>query len=309
MFEDVMGANQAAIVDDPLTKKGFELWYERVLRSCGSAGGVDVEVIANELTLNDRTAEYIYSDFTIDDIRYVPGSRPMLESVVAETTADGMSDREKALALMRRCRDNRDHGLARPGLFSGGTEEELLKRGAIVCHEISRLFACLCQIAGLPCRLFCAQITGHMTNEVKVEGKWWWMDVENGFAPVDDTDGPVSAWELSRDTSLFDRQPRSVIEDCRAMMTPFSRDDRHARNVAYCLCWVRCCFHPREAMAIGNYYVWEHERYTYPWSVHREQSEAQREATREEHLNRKAAGWPDYYFDASLFDQELKTRD
>ena len=112
MFEHALGANQAALIDDPLTRKGFELWYRRVLRFCGATGGVDVEVIANELILNDKTAEYIYSGFTTDEIRYVPGSRPMLEAVVAGTVTQGMRNREKAVALMRRCRDNRDQGLA-----------------------------------------------------------------------------------------------------------------------------------------------------------------------------------------------------
>ena len=183
-----------------------------------------------------------------------------------------------------------------------------MKRGAIDCGEISRLFACLCQIAGLPCRLLSAPITGHMTNEVKVDGQWWWMDVENGLAPVDGQDAPVSAWRLAQDSSLFDRQPKSVIADCRPTSRLFGKDERHPRNVAYCIYWVRCCFHPREARAVGNYYVWEHGKYTYPWYIHQEEQGSYAEATREEHLNRKAAGWPDYYFDSYLLSQDLKTR-
>jgi hypothetical protein len=56
----------------------------------------------------------------------------MLEAIVREHVRETMSGREKALALMRRCRDNQDKGLAKPNLFYGGSEEDLLRRGAII---------------------------------------------------------------------------------------------------------------------------------------------------------------------------------
>ena len=134
--------------------------------------------------------EYLYAEHTPLEIRYVGGARPMLEAIVSEHVRESMSGREKALALMRRVRDNRDAGLASPGLFNGGTEEELLKRGAIMCNEVSRLYACLCQIAGLPARLYCAHISGHMMNEVYVDGQWAWVDAMKGIFPVSDDDRP-----------------------------------------------------------------------------------------------------------------------
>ena len=170
MFESQRGRNQMALIDDPLTRRGCELWLERVLGFYGESGGVDVEVIDDQIILNAKTVDYLYSEYTPLEIRYQVGSRPVLEAVVAEHVRESMSDREKALALMRRVRDNQDMGLASPGLFSGGTEEELMKRGAIMCNEVSRLYACLCQIAGLPARLHGSHISGHMMTEVYTDG-------------------------------------------------------------------------------------------------------------------------------------------
>ncbi len=69
-----------------------------------------------------------------------------------------------------------------------------------------------------------------------------------------------------------------------------------------------CYFHPREALAIGNYFVWDHGRYTYPWRTEADDSDRLREARVKEALNRKAAGWPDHYFNPLLLNEPLKMR-
>ena len=309
MFEQERGRNQAALIDDPLTRKGVELWLGRVLGFYGAAGGVDVEVIDDQIILNEKTADYLYSEYTPLEMKYVGGSRPMLEAVVAEHVRDGMTEREKAVALMRRVRDNQDMGLARAGLFNGGDEEDLLKRGAIMCNEVSRLYVCLCQIAGLPARLHCSHISGHMMTEVYTGGKWGWIDPMKGIAPVTDDDEPASAWELVQDPRLFERQPKQVWADCRPPHVRFGTEQRDPRNVAAEMARNRdCYFHAREAVALGNYFVWEHHRYTYPWRIEPADPERLQRARIGEMRNRKAAGWPDYYFNEYLFDEELKTR-
>lgn len=309
MFENERGRNQMALIDDPLTRRGCEMWLERVLGFYGEAGGVDVEVIDDQIALNERTAEYLYSDYTPLEIGYVCGSRPMLEALADEHAREAMSQRDKALALMRRVRDNQDHGLAAPGLFCGGTEEELLKRGAVMCNEVSRLYVCLCQIAGLPARLHCSHISGHMMTEVCAAGKWGWIDPMKGIAPVTDRDEPASAWELLCDPGLFERQPAEVWADCRPPAITFGTEQRDPRNVAREMARNRdCYFHPREAMAIGNYFVWEHQRYSYPWRISPADAERLARARHAEAMNRRAAGWPDHYFNDQLFDEPLKTR-
>ena len=311
MFEDKMGFKQAALMPDPLTRKGVEFWLERVLGFYGEDGGVDVQIIAGQLALTPETREYIYEgDFTPREIPYVPGSRPLLEEALNEVVKPGMSDQEKALAIMRRCRDNRDRGL-KGGNWSGGSEEELLKRGAIMCNEISRVFACLCQIAGLRARCMCSHISGHMMSEVEVDGRWWWVDSMQGVYCFTDAGEPASAWELWQDPTLFERQSKAQMADMRPT-GPFSGDFLEAReaNVAFRMTKLRdCYFHPKEAVAIGNYFVWEKDKYTFPWFRQAVDPVRLFRARRAEALNRKALGWPDYYFNPYLLDEQLKTRD
>ena len=69
-----------------------------------------------------------------------------------------------------------------------------------------------------------------------------------------------------------------------------------------------CVFNPREATSLGNYFVWEHAHYTYPWSIDSAQPVRQKRTVHREYLNRKAMGWPDYYFNPLLFNEALKAR-
>lgn len=304
MFEDRMGFKQAALIDDPLTKRGVELWLERVLGFYGEMGGVDIEIIAGQLILNDKTREYIYEgDFTPKALDYVPGSRPLLEATLAEIVAPDMSAREKALAILRRCRDNRDRGL-KGGAFSGGSEEELLKRGAIMCNEISRVFVCLCQVAGLRARCMCSHISGHMMAEVEAEGRWWWMDPMQGCYCFKDDATPASTWDLRRDPALFDRQSAEVTADIRPT-GPFCEGGpaAAAANLAHTIAKHRdCYFHPREAIAIGNYFSWERDRYSFPWFTRPADPDRLFRARVGEMHNRKALGWPEYYVNPYLFE-------
>lgn len=309
MFENERGRNQTALCEDPLTRKGVDFWLERVLGFYGEDGGVDVEVIEDMLLLNGKTEAYIYSDFTPLELKYVSGTRPMLEQIIEKHVRAGMSEREKARSLMLRVRDNQDHGLARADLFYGGDEEDLMKRGAIMCNEVSRLYACLCQIAGLPARLYCAHISGHMMNEIFIDGRWAWVDSMCGLMPVRDDGELASGWELHLEPKLWERQPKSVWDDCRPPHCHFGTNQRDPRNLARTMANNRDNYcHPREALAIGNYFVWDHGRYTYPWIIEPADPDRLGEAKVNETHNRKAAGWPDHYFNPLLVTEELKMR-
>lgn len=302
MFEDQMGFKQHLLLDDPLVRKGCELWMQRVLGYYGRHGGVDVEIVEGQLALTPQTAEYIYSDrFTPLQTFCTPGTRPMLERIVAELTADLSEPSAKALAICRWVRDNRDRG-ARPRLrFDGGSEEDLIKRGAFMCNEVSRLFCVLAQIAGLPARVFAAHISGHMMVEVHVEGGWWWMDPMKGMYCYKDDGSVASAWDLKNDPELFLRQDPRIWRDCRPV-GPFVTDEFEELNKAYAQAKaVHCYFHPKEANAIGNYFAWEHHRYTYPWITEPADPAGLEAARRAEYLNRVDLGWPEYYFNHYLF--------
>jgi hypothetical protein len=303
------GRRQMEAIADPLTRRGVEQWLERVLGFYGEPGGVDVEVIEDQVILNAASREHLYGDFTPRELRYVRGSRPMLEAIVDGCVRPGMSDRDKALALMRRVRDNQDHGLAAPTLFYGGDEEDLLKRGAIMCNEVSRLYVCLCQIAGLPARLHGTHISGHMMTEVLIDGRWGWIDPMKGMAAVTDRDLPASVWDLMQDPRLFERQPASFWDEVRPPNILFGDRQRDPRNLALAMAMFRdAYFHPREAQALGNYFVWEHARYTYPWIREPKDPARLKEARHQEALNRARLGWPAAFHHHYLFDEPLKQR-
>lgn len=306
MFEAYLGRRHGEMASHPLTRRGVELWLERVLGWYGEEGGVDVEIIDGHLLLTAETADYLYTDFTEMTSRYVSGSRPFLEAHLAARVGADLDERETALAILRLVRDNRDFGLRGAADFDGGTEEELVKRGATMCNELSRLFCCLCQIAGLPARYVGHHLSGHATQEVCVAGRWWWMDAQKGLYAVDEHDRPLSAWDILQDPTVFERQPLTMWAQCRPM-GPFSTDPHDEVQLAFLMAKCRDCYFRREeAVSIGNYYVWEHERYTYPWRRTAADPERLARARRAEALNRKALGWPDYYHHHLLFDEPLK---
>ena len=309
MFEDKMGLNQHLIIDDPLIRKGCELWMQRVLGYYGPEGGVDVEVINSQLILNEKTADYIYSEkFTPLQVEYQQGDRPMLEKIAKDLTTILSDPKQKALAIMRWVRDNRDRGLQDKYPFDGGTEEELIKRGALMCNEVSRLFCALAQIAGLPARVFCSHISGHMMCEALVGQSWWWIDPMKGTYCYKDDGSVASAWDLKNDPQLIERQAKGVWDDCRPV-GPFAGEDRSALNLAVTQARIRACyFHPKEANAIGNYFVADHAKYTYPWTVEAADPAGLERARHDEYLNRKQLGWPDWYFNHYLFTGSLKYR-
>ncbi|MBN1809608.1 MAG: hypothetical protein JW909_11120 [Planctomycetes bacterium] len=307
MFEKYLGRNQSEIYADDVTKTGCRLWLERVLAFYGEDGGVDVEIIDGQLPLTEKTADYIYSAFTPIEPAYRPGSRPMLEKIVAGAVSAGMSEREKALALMRVVRDSRTHGLASPNLFTGGSEEELLKRGAVMGNEVSRVLVVLCQIAGLPARTHSSHISGHMMAEIFTGGKWGWMDPMKGVAPVLPDGSPASAWDLFRSPILFERQPSAVWDDIRPTRIQFSDDGLGPDAKSLVMARNRdCYFHPREAASIGNYFAGDFLNYTYPWRMDAADPVRLEEIRHEEHVNRRKMGLPDYYFNQYLFDEVLQ---
>jgi len=314
MFADRMGFQQYLQCRDEGTRKGVELWLERVLGYYGENGGVDVAIIGGQLILDEETRAYCYEgDFTPRELSYLEGSRPELEAVLAELIEPDMDDMRRALAIMRRCRDNRDHGLR------GGSEEELLKRGAIMCNEISRVFVCLCQIAGLRARVMCSHISGHMMAEVAVDGRWMWVDPMKGVYCLRADGEPASTWDLMQDPTLFERQGEDVLADIRPIggfQVPGPAINHVARelndpevqraNLLFTIGKNRACyFHPREAIALGNYFVWEHHRYSYPWRTQPADPLRLLRARRAEQRHRRELGWPDFYFDLMLFDEDL----
>lgn len=257
---------------DPDQRAALEAW-EMMLR-LGEAGTVDCEhFIDTQLYLTPETAKYIYSDYTPTEVRYERGSRPGLEAVFKGLgLAPEMPDYDKFLWIARFVRDlparhNWTNGLP----FTGGTEEELIAKGASMCNEKSRVMIALCQAAGLPARYIGHHIGGHGVSEAYVDGRWAYFDNRGVFFLLDPESraaergapSPLAGtWEVWQDRGLIRRQPpwvtREVLPRARRVAL---RDDLVIDDP--CLASERTYFHPKEGTSVTNYFIWEAERFNY----------------------------------------------
>lgn len=134
-----------------------------------------------------------------------------------------------------------------------------------------------------------------------------------GFHYFRDDGSPASAWDLFSDRKLFDRQRRSAFESWEHYcVTPFPAAHPRSRelNLAYRHARYRdCYFNPREAVAIGNHFVGDYEKFLYPWRC--QGADPAREAVARQRLAQltRELGWPDWVWDFKLFDEALPTRD
>lgn len=307
MFEDKIGLNQHLLCESEDVRQGVKNWLSRVIGYYGDKfDRVDMQVIKDQIILNKTTAKYIYNDLTSLEIKYQKGSRPFLEKVLSQVITDKMSDTEKVFAIMRRCRDNRD--AKQVGIeFNGGTEEDLIKGGNIMCNEISRVFAVLCQIAGLPARLIGSHISGHMMNEVYLNGKWTWFDCMMGNYFYNDDGSMASWWDLVQDPKLINRQKKSTWAETR-MFHEFPELEPYA--LAFRQIKLRDCYlHPKEAQCVGNYYAWDHHKYDYPWQTKTVNPAALELARYAEAELRRKLNWPMEYFNPYTTKPVLLTAD
>jgi hypothetical protein len=151
----------------------------------GCTAGIDMWQANHFVGYCPQTAKYLYEDYTPLKVDYVKGALPYCEQIVAKYTAGLKTDREKALALLKRAiPENMGHPCILP--YSKDvrpdramTEDELLKSGLGWCNEQARVFTRLCQIAGIPSRvifLFYSDMDGHVISEFYADGRWCMAD-------------------------------------------------------------------------------------------------------------------------------------
>ena len=235
-----------------VVRRAYAASFHRTVTFYGDT--VDSQMTAGRVRLCGATAEYLYAKHTPLRLRYKRGSRPELEKVVARATTGKRSERARVLAILRFVRDlytlrpgAGDKGAMDP--FHGGAEEEVIKKGSNMCNEQSRVFCCLCQIAGIPARYVGHHIGGHGVSEAFVEGAWAYFD-NRGKYFVKRDGSLASTWEIWNDLSLIDAQPASVRAEIRPGVTYDT---------------TRVYFSRVEVTSIMNYCVWENARYDYSW--------------------------------------------
>ncbi len=216
---------------------------------------VEFQLRKELVLLCPQTIDVLYGPFTPKRVRYVKGTRPELERVVAEVTVGCGSDREKALALMRFCRDLRER---RPGLdFSeyvyGGSEEQMIAKPEILCETLSRLMVALSEVAGMPGRLVMHVLGGHICTEILVDGQWAYIDPRCGIYFLKDDGGFTSVRELWQDPTIVWRQTESVKADASDQW-PWSWRAWKCANMY---------FNPYEVNGFQNYSLADADRYEY----------------------------------------------
>ncbi|MCY3784079.1 MAG: hypothetical protein OXG79_09870 [Chloroflexi bacterium] len=229
-------------------------------------GTVDFQLRRELVLLCPQTADFLYRTYTPERTAYVAGSRPELEDVVRRATRGAETPADKALALMRFCRDAHLEAGREPShddYVYGGTEEELIAKGEWLCEGLSRLYVPLCEVAGIPGRILYHVIGGHVTAEVFV-GTWAYVDPRMGVY-FRKADGDLaSAWDLMNDPSIMANQPDDVKRDVSYQST-------WPERVARCR---DLFFHPHEVNGFINYRLADAPRYDYAQTTSEQASEA-----------------------------------
>lgn len=135
---------------------------------------------------SDRTAEYLYGDYTPRKIDYRPGTLRTYEKIAAQYTAGCKTDTEKAAAMLRAMPAFFRHPVMPPCGPSVGPQrnlddEALLTSGCGWCNEQARVFIRLCQVSGIPARMVHLFNQGHTVAEFYADGRWALADASNFF--------------------------------------------------------------------------------------------------------------------------------
>ena len=187
-------------------QKAFVFNYEQLAVNYGE--NVDFQLRKEQIILCPQTVDFLYSQTMLPVLRYKKGTRPALEKVVEKITANCRNEQEKALQIMRFCRDLKfkaQYPNSDPRFQFGGTEEELIAKGEDLCETLGRLFVALCEIADMPARIIMHNIGGHITAEVYADGKWGYIDPRFGVYFLNKSGKLASLHELMQDYSLLDQ--------------------------------------------------------------------------------------------------------
>lgn len=173
-----------------LGKYGLPPPYPHQKAALGNCtAGIDMWQANHFVSYRAETASFLYGSYTPLKVNYRKGTFPMLEQIVERYTAGLTNDQQRALALLKRAVPEL---MAHPCIppYSADcppdralSEEDLLRSGLGWCNEQARVFARLCQVAGIPARLiflFYSDNDGHVITEFYTDGKWHMADASWG---------------------------------------------------------------------------------------------------------------------------------
>jgi len=236
-------------------RKVFEVNHAQMKANYDS--GVDFQLRNNCSLLCPQTADFLYSQFTPETACYKRGSRPVLEKIVKRLIRNLKTERERALILMRFCRDlykkYPDRNNHDADYIFGGTEEQLIEKGEELCECLGRLFVALCEIAGIPARYVIHISGGHIVAEAYVESKWAYIDPRCGVYFLKPDGQFASTWDIWNDPNIIYQQSATVKADISERWTWEERAWK-CKNIF---------FAPQEITGLANYSLNDSSRYKY----------------------------------------------
>jgi transglutaminase-like putative cysteine protease len=158
----------------PFTAKGFPFDWDQLLAAT-PVRGIDRHQAQSVVRVCAQTEDFVYGpDFSPRKIRYLRGSRPVLEEI-----AGSLHTATDVLQWVH------DH-LAHPHIAGGVpadralTEEAIIESGRGWCNEQARVFVALCEVREIParlCFLFHAyKQCGHVAAEAWDGAQWVFYD-------------------------------------------------------------------------------------------------------------------------------------
>ncbi len=217
---------------------------------------VEFQLRREQIILTPQTAGFLYGPEGVPKPRYVHGTRPVLEAVVAKATAGLKTQQERALALMRFCRDLKkrpDRLQGRDKWYFGGTEEALIEKGEDLCETLGRLFTALCEVDGIPARIIMHDIGGHITAEAYMDGHWGYVDPRFGIYFLRPDGRVASLLELMQSPELTLGQSDAVKAEAAGAYTWEQRAESCRRTF----------FTPAEINGFQYYSLADAHRYNY----------------------------------------------
>ncbi len=213
----------------PYVAKGFPGRIDEFLPNV-AVGGVDKTQTLSQVRLCAETAPVLYGpDFSPTRIRYIRGSRPLLQKITE--TLSGTTNRERAEDAARWVMKNVDHPylVGKTQTDRGFIEEQLIESGIGWCNEQARVFIALCQVMEMPARVVFVYhtntICGHTTAEVYLDGKWSFFDPTFAVdVPLPDGSLASAAEASGLYRELAHKAYREPLEDAFSRYVPFAEE-------------------------------------------------------------------------------------
>jgi len=212
---------------------------------------VEWQRLKNQIYLCEETKEYLYA--VPGPVKYVPGTRPILEAEVEQAVRGAETDRDRVLKILVYCRDlYLTHGTDIEHYY-GGTEEDLIEKGENLCECMGRLMVSLCEILGLPGRIVMHITSGHITCEIYVDGGWAYFDPRAGMFYVNENGRFLSVAELIENREYILNQPDWVKEYVSAQWKYEQRQDANYKHH----------FHPKDIQGFCDYSLMDADQYNF----------------------------------------------